>query len=272
MSKALYSSGVRAITKGMSSLIKQNKNKKRKRDDSQSFGRQPTVTTNVLHVPLHQVWPDILKVKLHNQFNIVWTGVTGAVNGFIAAANALHNPLSDAGGAVISGANPLAIGAATSVYGLPQLLTLYTNYRIICTTCKTNTQNTSANLTDAAILYIIPLDPGQLTNFGNVNAVNSSTIGERPFVTRRYLAGQTMNTGITTRLCMSTSKQFGLRNEALLGANEYAGVTGTNPTNIWYWAFIWFPITAGTTSGTTLVNFEYDIEFFNRGTFTSGQA
>lgn len=229
----------------------------------------PRVTSTALVRSLQQVWPDIFKVKLRNQFSIVWAGTTGAVNGYLQIANALHNPN---GSSVISGANPLTVGAAASVYGLPNLLNIYANYRIICTIVRATTQNTSANLTDASVLYIVPLSPTQLTNLGNVNSLTSNTIDEFPYCIKRYLAGQTMNRGIFSSSCMSTAKMFGLRSPSLISANEYTGITGTNPTNLWYFAFLWFPQTAGTTSGVTLVELEYEVEFFQRNQLSVGQA
>jgi len=221
---------------------------------------------------IDQVFPDIIRCKLKNEFEISWTGVTGAVNGFASLGNGLHLSNTNGAGGVISGANPVVVGAASNIYGLPNLIALYNNYRIICTRVNTLTHNTSAATIDAAVLSIMPVTPTQLTNLGNVNTWNSNIFDEYSYSKKVYIGGSTINTGVITSHCMHSVKMFGLRHPLLLEASEYAGANGTNPNNLYTWVFGWFPKTGNTTSATTLVRLEYEMEFFSRSNLSTGSA
>jgi hypothetical protein len=241
------------------------------RDESAVIS-SPFLTISTLTKTVDQVFPDIIRCKLKNEFEISWTGLTGAVNGFASLGNGLHLSNTSSAGGVISGANPVTVGATSAIYGLPNLIAIYNNYRIICTRVNTLTTNTSAATIDSAVLSIMPVTPTQLTNLGNVNTWNSNIFDEYTYSHKVYISGSTVNTGVTTSHCMHSTKMFGLRHPLLLEAIEYAGSNGANPTQLYTWVFGWFPKTGNTTSATTLVRLEYEMEFFSRSNLSTGSV
>jgi len=125
MSKSLMRSGLNSLVKGMSFAGKSaggKKNKKRKRQlgDSVASGSDETLISSGVPRSMTTMFPDVLRVTLKNDFVINWTGTAGANNGFQCLANGLHLPLSSG---PISGASPVAVGTANSLYGLGNLLT-----------------------------------------------------------------------------------------------------------------------------------------------------
>jgi len=229
-------------------------NKKQKANGGYQSSR-PSATS--LTRTVEQVFPDILKTRMKNEFIINWTGAAGATNAFVVTGNGLHLSIS---GGVLSGAFPLATGTASPFYGIPTLTSLYGNYRIICTTLKLITQNTSAAVADSAQLMMFPCTGGFIAGLPNINALVVNSVAEYPYTYRSYISGQTINKGVTMSRCMHTTKIFGLRFPSLLEDSNYSSQIGANPPLPWYWVMVWFPTTANNTTASTIAHVEYEIE------------
>jgi len=278
MSKQLMSAGIKSLAKGVTSgfVSKRSRRKHGKptlgdslisgNDENHSFLTMPRSITTM--------FPDLLRITLKDDFVINWTGTAGATNGFQSLANGLHLPISSG---PISGANPIAVGTANSIYGLGNLLTNtgaayastgpYIYYRILCTKIIAVTNNTSSLPSDAAELIILPVSAN--FGFGNVNTWNANTFGEMPYSKRSFISGTTINQGVRMEHCITTQKIAGVRYRSTMDGTEYQAQQGTNPSFLWSWVFGWFPVTAGTTSATTAVRVLYEIEFFNRTSLPS---
>lgn len=277
MSKQLTKSGISSFIRGIRSvLISEKKKTKRLRGSSSSesisaenTGQSTYPSSTTLIRTLEQVFPDILKVRMKNEFTIVWTGAAGATNAFAVTGNGLHLSIS---GGVLSGAFPLATGNASPFYAIPQITSIYGAYRISCCRLKTVTQNTSAAVQDAAQLVQFPCTQTFIGGLGNINTFNAATINEYPYADKRFISGQTINNGVTTNRCMHTTKIYGLRYPSLLEDSSYSALLGANPPNVWYWVLVWFPTTNNNTTASTVVRVEYDIEWYSRNVLTVGSV
>jgi len=250
------------------SLIKFKKQNKKSKENS--TGDSVTASNISLVKTLQQVWPDMLRTKMKNEFTINWTGTAGATNGFLAIGNDLHNSLSSSSGTPTSGANPVSSGASSSIYGIPTMLSLYQFYRIICSRIVVRTHSISTVTNDVGILYVVPFTAAQTSNLGNVNTWNQNLWDEFPYSMKKYIGGLTINNGVTLSRCFHTTKAFGLRFPFMVETSAYTGSSGNSVGNIWNWVLAWFPQTGNATAATSLVRLEYEIEWFGRTYLTAG--
>jgi len=219
---------------------------------------------------VYQAFPDKMCVSLKNDVTLNWVGTTGAINAFMIDGNNLHNSSS---ASILSGANPLSVGTAVSIYGLGNLLSqgpnsagIYNGYRVISSKITSQTINTTSATTDGSLLIVLPMTRNAATTLGNINTFNQNTLLELPFAVNNQISGATINNGVKLSTATSTAKMFGLEYRSTLEDPLYAGFFGAavNTVAIWDWVIMWFPQTAQTTTGTTQLSIEYYVEFFSR--------
>lgn len=267
MSQQLFRKGFRSLVKGVNPIAR--KTKRSSNTILLQTGQGPNPSSVTLFRSVEQVFPDILRVKIKNDITLAWTGAAGATNAFVITGNGLHNSIS---GGILSGAFPLATGAPSAIYSIPQITAIYNGYRIRCTRLMTQTQNTSAAVNDSSQLVMFPCTQSFIAGLPNINALALNTVREYPFTNVAFISGQTINSGVSTERCMHIKKIFGQRYDSTMEDSSYSGALGSNPPNVWYWVMVWFPTTNNNTTGATQIRVEYEIEWFSRNVLTTGSV
>lgn len=236
------------------------------------------ITTLTLKRGIDQLFPDRFCVKLRNETAIAFTGAAGATNAFTILGNGLNSAQTNG---FAAGANAMSVGTGVNITGLGNILSSdvingstgpYNQYRIHSSKMMWSVQNTSAANADSGCLIVVPLAINQWTHTSNVNAMVMENLSEYPYAKTQHIAGLTTNKGVRGSAAMSTARMYALKYKANLEDVVFTGTSGTNPSSLWYWNFIWFPDSSANTPINIMMKIEYWVEFFNRNSLAAVQG
>lgn len=225
---------------------------------------------------VEQLFPDRYCCRMKNVYQQLFTSAAGTIWAGGIQGNALHNPIC----APNTGAIALVAGTATTIYGLPNLLGAsgafnsapYNQYRIHSAKISINIQLEAAASANCGQLVIVPVANPAFNNLGFINTYTYSNFSEMPYSKSISLSGQGINASPNINGVISTHKMYALKYKAQMEDPAYGGVVGTNPTNLWYWVYAWFPSSSGNSPIALDIHVEYWVEFFDRLNMSTGQA
>jgi len=150
------------------------------------------------------------------------------------------------------------VGGAGRPPYFAELAAIYASYRVTQSTCKVVASAGAAGVFPVTIT-VVPLnaDPGATP------IAQAALARELPYARFKTL-GSYGSRSVTVSNTMTTAKLYG--SNMVLSDDAFASLTSSDPTNLWYWAIIFYQnITAtATTPFYYSIQLWFDIEFYDR--------
>lgn len=142
--------------------------------------------------------------------------------------------------------DPDFTGVGTTAYTYSQLSALYNRYRVIGSRIFVNFTNTGTGVQTHLLQASIANSPPTTVQwFGGRHMARGTTSPGKPAFTHIASA--------------RTAKIFGVPESQVMSEDDFAGLVGGNPNNVWYWHIGSYNPTAAATTGTVDVRIEYDV-------------
>jgi len=214
----------------------------------------PSKGITIYKAPANQLVPDVYVCKMKYSERIAMAPVGGVLNTFPISGNSVYQP------------NILNGGKYPQ--GFAALSALYTSYRVVSSNISVDFASVGPGANVALVETAMSIEPTATT------PVTIEAIRSAPYKVWK-IQSTISNPLARLEMGISTHKIFGTDRSAILDDSRYTGQTGTSggsspSNNFVYNVAIQAVDRTSALSIWAYVEITYDVEFYNRVTFTSG--
>lgn len=202
---------------------------KQRRNKRQAKGKQPSVSGLTT---LNVGFPDRFRIKHAYGTYFIGAPAAGAQSWQSFRGNSVYDPDFS--------------GAGTTAFSYTQASTIYNRYRVLSSRLVVEATNTGTT----------PLRFTVLAAIVNAPPAASFVPGQRHIA--QGIVGTTGTVGWRHTAHARTSAIFGVPESQVLSEDDFAGVVGGNPNNVWYWHVVIF--NPGAVAGACSVSIRVEYE------------